>query len=236
MWATVAALAVWATAAGTANAQRRGGGGHGGVVYHGGGGGVYHGGSGGYHNGYGGGYGGYHNGGYGGYGYYPHSGFSIGIFSGGYGYGGSGYGGYGYGGYGGSGYYPSSYGYSTYYPSTVYSNDYVPNVYVPSDATTTQSGYYVPSTAPSTAPSAAPTDNRARIHVRLPADAALWVDGDATQQTGAERDFTTPPLDPTSTYTYTLKARWMQGNEPVERTMKVDVRANQTTPADFSVR
>jgi uncharacterized protein (TIGR03000 family) len=207
-WATVAALALWVGGSGTAQAQHRGGG-HGGGVGHAGG--VGHGDGG---HGDGGRWGGYR-----GYGYYPYGGFGIGIYASpyrsyGYGYGYPDYGSYGY-----------SYPYSTdtsVYPSTVYSTtQYGPSIVpVSTDANITQSGYYTPG-----------TDNRARVHVRLPADAQLWVDGDPTQQTGSERDFVTPPL--TSAGTYTLKARWMQGNEPVERSMKVDVRPGQTSQVDF---
>jgi len=221
-WATVAALALWVGVVDTANAQRRGGGG---------GWGGSRGGYGGYSGGYRGGY----SGGYGGYGGYQHSGWggvglSIGLGypsygRGGYGYSSPYYGGYGYSSpsyYGGYSY-PYAYGDTYVSPSTVYPGDYVPNVVttVP-DTSTTQSNYYTPS-----------SDNRGRIHVRLPADATLWVDGDATQQTGAERDFVTPPLEPGRSFTYTLRARWMNGSEPVERTMKVDVRGNDTAQVDF---
>jgi len=67
----------------------------------------------------------------------------------------------------------------------------------------------------------------------VPPDAALWVDGVATQQSGADRDFVSPPLTPGQTFTYELKARWMQDGQPVEKTLKVDVRANETSRADF---
>jgi len=209
MWAVVAALAVSMTAAGPANAQHRGGVWYGGQ--HSGG----YGGSG-YHGGYSGPYYG-HN-----YGYYPHhSGLSLGFYAGSpYGYSPYSYGSYprynsGYSGY--------------YYPSNYYSGPaYDGSEYVPPDVTVTRSGYYSPPTT-----TVAPSDNRARIHVRLPADATLWIDDEATQQAGGERDFLTPALQPGTTYQYTLKVRWMQGADPVERTMKVDVRANETSQADF---
>jgi len=238
-WATVAALTLWVGVTGTAHAQR-------GRWYGGGGSGGFYRGGGSYYGGWGGSRG---------YGYYPRSGFSIGIYSSpyrGYGYGNGGWGygspyyssyGYSYPSYAGSSYgysspySGSSYGYSSPYysgsaygyPGTVYSGDYAPVVGATyPDVTTTRSAYYAPGTT--TAPLA---ENRARIHVRLPADAQLWVDEDATQQTGAERDFVTPPLTTGTTGTYTLKARWMQGNDPVERTMKVDVRPGETSQVDF---
>jgi uncharacterized protein (TIGR03000 family) len=214
MWTAAAALAIWVGTAVPAFAQHRGGGGG-----HGGGGhaggvhsGSFH--SGNFHSGN------FHSGNFHHDGHHHGSVIVIGGFYGGYPY----YGGYGYrspyyGGYG--------YGYGSTYvsPSTVYYNDYGPSaniVPVSPDVTTTRSAYYAPE-----------ADNKARIHVRIPADATLWIDGDPTQQTGAERDFVTPPLTPGSTFTYTMKARWMQGNDPVERTIKVDVRANATSQADF---
>jgi uncharacterized protein (TIGR03000 family) len=79
------------------------------------------------------------------------------------------------------------------------------------------------------------TANMARVHVRVPADALLWFDGTPTTQRGPERDFTTPELNPEKTYTYEVKARWMQDGQPLERTLKVEVRANKTALVDFSV-
>jgi uncharacterized protein (TIGR03000 family) len=218
MWAVVAALAVWVV---VPNPTQAGGGGHGGGGGgHGGGGhaggvhgGSFHGGSfhgGSFHNGN------FHNGNF-------HNGFHSGVFIG------VGYGGYGYG-YGPGLYAYPSYGYGGYYsdsysyPTTVYNN----NTYV---VPPNQSQYYSPEQAPM--PMRKASDNKARIRVRVPADAALWIDGEPTRQTGEAREFITPALEPETTYTYTMKARWMQGNEPVERTIKVDVQANQTSIADF---
>jgi uncharacterized protein (TIGR03000 family) len=79
-----------------------------------------------------------------------------------------------------------------------------------------------------------PGDNRAHIHVLLPAAARLWVNGTAMTQTGAERDFTTPALIPGQTYRYEIKARWVRHGNPVERTLEVQVLPNRTTVVDFS--
>jgi uncharacterized protein (TIGR03000 family) len=76
-------------------------------------------------------------------------------------------------------------------------------------------------------------DNRGHLHVTLPADAVLWFDGEATDQTGAEREFTTPELDPGKTYTYELKARWTLGGRPVEQSLQVEVRPDKTTTVSF---
>jgi len=173
----------------------------------GGRGGGYHGG--GYHGG--GYYGGYRGGYYGGYGHY--------------GYGRYGYGSYPYyGGYGWrSGGYPY-YGYSSYYqPGYVY--DYSTPTYVyPDDSgvVTRGAGSYAPA-----------NDNSAMLHVRVPGNAQVWVEGEATRQSGPERDFVSPPLQPDKTYQYEIRARWMQDGKPVVRTKTVTVHANETKNVDF---
>jgi len=153
---------------------------------------------------------------------YGYSGYSA-PYGGGYGYS-SGYSypaAYGYS----SGYYPYNSGYGTAYPGTAYPGFGAGTLTYGQGVSGYQSSYYTPSTS----------DNRARLRVRLPeANATLTIDGDPTQQTGSEREFVTPPLEPGKTFTYTIKARWMQGNEPVEKTQKVEVRANQVSQAEFS--
>jgi uncharacterized protein (TIGR03000 family) len=125
--------------------------------------------------------------------------------------------------YGGSGYYPGySGGYVSgwgYYPSS----GYAPGMAVAPGVDTRQAFSYTPA-----------TDNRARIRVRIPAGATLVVQGDATQQRGPDRLFSSPPLDPGKTYTYEMKASWMEKGEPVERTQTVTVRPNETTQVDFT--
>ena len=46
--------------------------------------------------------------------------------------------------------------------------------------------------------------------------------------------FVTPPLQPGQEYTYTLKARWTENGQPVERTRQIMVRPGQTATVDFS--
>jgi uncharacterized protein (TIGR03000 family) len=95
--------------------------------------------------------------------------------------------------------------------------------------------------APSTHPSATPpgggeslpppltADGLARLHICLPADAQLWVNGTTTSQTGVERHFTTAALPPGLSYRYIVRARWMRDGKPIELVREVEVRANQTT-------
>jgi uncharacterized protein (TIGR03000 family) len=164
---------------------------------------------------------------------FKHVGFNssfvrVGVGVGGFGFGGyGGYGGYGgFGGYGGYSYAPT-YADSYYAPSLVVGSDAPTIVVAAAPATTTmQSRYYTPQQT---------NDNRARVHVIVPADAVLTFDGTPTMQKGPERDFTTPELNPDKTFFYEVKARWMQDGQAVERTLKVDVRANKTTLVDFTV-
>ncbi len=200
----------------------------------------------------GGGYGGY-RGGYGGYngyrGGYGGSGVSFGVglgtgivvgnALGGYG---RGYGGYGYssgyapsyGGYGYSGGYAPSYGGYSYAPSTGYIEQggipgtaYIdqgnPGVALAPADSSRESLYYGPEAA----------DNTARLRILVPANAKVWVGGQETGQSGQEREFGSPPLTPGKSYTYEVKARWMQAGEPKEQTRKVKVIANRTTTVDF---
>jgi uncharacterized protein (TIGR03000 family) len=211
------------------------GGGHGG----GGHGGGYRGGVGAYH-----GFGGYRGYGlgrgyYGGYGrgyYRPYYGYGLGGYGLGYGllgyglgYGLGGYGlgyglgGYGYGGYGGYSY-PSDYG-STYVNPPSYA-DYS-SYYSPADTT----GHVAPADY-NVAPAA--QDNEAHITLNVPPDAEVWFDGDKTSQTGPARAFVSPPLTPGQTYTYHVRARWVQNGKPEDQTRELHVQANQQTIENFS--
>jgi len=148
----------------------------------------------------------YNHGHYGhGYGYYP--GITIGIGSGYYPYGS----------------YASTYGGYGYVPSTTYVDPGYPSVAGYPGDTSRESLYYSPDQE----------DNTARLRVLVPANAKVWVGGQETGQAGTEREFGSPALTPGKTYTYEVKARWMQGDRPVEKTRQVKVMANQTTTVDF---
>jgi uncharacterized protein (TIGR03000 family) len=82
--------------------------------------------------------------------------------------------------------------------------------------------YYARSARPS-------ADNKARLHVSLPADAELWLNGQRMKGTGPERDLITPQLKGGETYAYRVKARWTQDGHPSEETIEVKVRANEAT-------
>jgi uncharacterized protein (TIGR03000 family) len=219
-----------------------GGGGRGGGGGGGGGRGGYSGGGG--RGGYsGGGYGGgYGRGGYGGYGYGRGYGYGYGYRGYGYGFGGLGLGiglydypYYGYGGYGdyplggyyglNSGYYDPPAGYASAGPAPAADPNAVAGAALSTDAR--RSGYYAP-------PMSGPAPTVARVRLFVPADAKVWFNGTETRQTGPERLFDTPTLEPGQKYKYDLQAEWNEGGKLVKRTRSVSVRAGRETSIDLT--
>jgi uncharacterized protein (TIGR03000 family) len=158
-----------------------------------------------------------------------------GFYAGGFRAGGFHYAGYRYGGlhyhpyhwghyrpyYGGSySYYPYSYdsypyyGYSSGYSggSSAYNPGYSSLYYqsVPSYYDGAMSGGWAPGGYQATGAPAipAPAGDVARLTVTVPADARVWIDDVLRTPTGSVREFCSPPLDPGSRYTYTIRARW----------------------------
>jgi uncharacterized protein (TIGR03000 family) len=212
----------------------------------------------GFHGGYRANYGGYRGGYHGGYGYrgaYGYRGF------GGYrGY--HGFGGYwpGYLGLGlGLGslaydysYYPYAYSPYTYdygyypYAYDTYPYDYGADYYyTPPDVDYSPGWSVPPSTStlvtpdvtmpPADQSAVAPADDRAHIEVVPPtADAQVLFNGRPTQQTGPDRQFVSPPLNPGQDYRYTIEARWDDGGRPMDETRSVTVRAGESAIVNFT--
>src|SRR5262249_29806116 len=67
----------------------------------------------------------------------------------------------------------------------------------------------------------------AKLQIILPADAKLIVDGTATKQTGAVRNFISPPLPVGQRFVYTLKATWTEDGKEVALEKKARVEAGQ---------
>jgi uncharacterized protein (TIGR03000 family) len=164
-----------------------------------------------------------------------------------------------YGGYNPSFYQP---GYSSYTVNTVtplyygatsmapaYSTAYAPRLVSPplnSLATTdsaTSAAYSTPTYPlrtpdynviyPISPPLSRLTDSTAEVEVRVPAGAQVYFDGHATSQTGADRSFTTPPLEPKEDYVYEVRAHWDAAGRPVDETRKVTVHAGDHLVVDF---
>jgi uncharacterized protein (TIGR03000 family) len=75
----------------------------------------------------------------------------------------------------------------------------------------------------------------ATIRVLLPfANAQLMIDDVQTRQTGTERVFTSPALEPGRSYFYTISATWQPNNyTTITRTRKIPVKAGQDVEADL---
>jgi uncharacterized protein (TIGR03000 family) len=190
-----------------------------GGAWHGGGGSFHTGNMGGFHGGgsnnwHGGGSNNWHGGGFNNW----HGGYNN--FHGyGYGWGYPGFGLYiglggGYGGGFGGGYgYDSGYsGYTSAYANPDYSaGAQTQPVYTPDVSTT------------------------ARLDIRVPADAQVWVEGVEMKQTGAFRQMISPPvLEPGKTYHYTVKATWNANGQPVTESRKINVQAGLASLVDFT--
>src|SRR5689334_13899837 len=72
-----------------------------------------------------------------------------------------------------------------------------------------------------------PQQRPATIRLRLPfANARVMIDEMQTRQTGTERVFVSPPLQPDRGYSYTIKVIWEPNNyTTITRTRKVAVKA-----------
>ena len=75
----------------------------------------------------------------------------------------------------------------------------------------------------------------ATIHVTLPADAVLTIDGQATHATSAERTFQTPPLEAGKVFHYDLRAKIVRGDETVTIERRVAVRAGQESNVSLTL-
>jgi uncharacterized protein (TIGR03000 family) len=81
----------------------------------------------------------------------------------------------------------------------------------------------------------------ATVKVLLPdekyKETILTIEGKPTKSKGTERTFTTPPLDPTKTYTYKLEALIEPNNyTKITRTIEVDFKAGETVTVDMRVK
>jgi uncharacterized protein (TIGR03000 family) len=140
-------------------------------------------------------------------------------------------------------YYSSAYQYGYYPPMGTY--DHTPNItgFLSTPITGSyvgQDGYHTPSQqsmsfyfTPSVDRSNA-HPNAAAIDVMVSPNAKLWVDGVETRQQGTARFFESPPLVPGKTYTYDVKAVWMDENgKKVERHRTIEVQAGSHVTVDF---
>jgi uncharacterized protein (TIGR03000 family) len=76
--------------------------------------------------------------------------------------------------------------------------------------------------------------NQATIRVQLnDANARVSFEDATTEQTGRDRVFASPPLDPTRSYTYKVRATWMEDGHEMTKTKEIKVQAGREVKVDF---
>jgi uncharacterized protein (TIGR03000 family) len=63
------------------------------------------------------------------------------------------------------------------------------------------------------------------IRMRVPTGARVWLGSKETSQTGTDRMFVSPSLEPGYEYVYHIRVQWNQNGETVERNREVTVHA-----------
>jgi uncharacterized protein (TIGR03000 family) len=77
--------------------------------------------------------------------------------------------------------------------------------------------------------------NDAGFIVRLPdPKAEVWFQDHKTQQSGKVRQFESESLNPNQTYTFEVRARWMENGQQKDQTRHVQARAGQSVTVDFT--
>jgi uncharacterized protein (TIGR03000 family) len=73
----------------------------------------------------------------------------------------------------------------------------------------------------------------AKVIVRLPAQAELFIDGQRSRLTAPTRTVITPALEPGQDYFYLLRAETVRDGQRVSQTKRVLLRAGRETRVDF---
>jgi uncharacterized protein (TIGR03000 family) len=68
------------------------------------------------------------------------------------------------------------------------------------------------------------------------ANAEVWFQDYKTQQRGTVRQYESDNLDPNQTYTFKIRARWMQNGQQIDQTRQVQGRAGQNVMVDFTAQ
>jgi uncharacterized protein (TIGR03000 family) len=66
-------------------------------------------------------------------------------------------------------------------------------------------------------------------------NADLWFNGVKMQQTGRQRDFITPELQPGKSYSYEVRAKWTQNGKQYDKTRTLTVQAGEQIGLNFVV-
>ena len=80
-----------------------------------------------------------------------------------------------------------------------------------------------------------PLADRAKITVKLPPGATLFVDRRRNDRSEAVREFTTPALKKGDLYTYTLRAEWKRDGQLESEERKVEFMAGEMHTVDFTL-
>ena len=78
-----------------------------------------------------------------------------------------------------------------------------------------------------------PANRAVYITVSVPANAKIWFDDAGTGQTGALRQFVSPPLTLGHEYFYEVKAKWTVDGKEVSRSRRLNVHAGDVTSISF---
>jgi len=81
---------------------------------------------------------------------------------------------------------------------------------------------------------ASASSGKARLVVRVPADARLWVDRVECPLPGTVRAFETPELNPQQSYSYTLRVAVQRDGQTVEDSRRVEFASGQQVEVDLS--
>lgn len=73
----------------------------------------------------------------------------------------------------------------------------------------------------------------ATVNVLVPSDADLWFEGMLIPEAGRVRRFTTPALDPLQSYSYTVKANWVENGQQITQTQRILVKAGDDLRVRF---
>jgi uncharacterized protein (TIGR03000 family) len=76
--------------------------------------------------------------------------------------------------------------------------------------------------------------DRAKIVVKLPPGATLFVDGRRNERSDAVREFTTPVLSPGKEYAYLMKAEWRRDGRPETQEQRIEFRGGEQLTVDFT--
>jgi uncharacterized protein (TIGR03000 family) len=75
--------------------------------------------------------------------------------------------------------------------------------------------------------------NSATLRMRVPSDARVWVEGDATSSSGPDRTFVSPALTPGFDYRYHVRVQWNENGKAMERNRDFTVHAGDRINVSF---